>query len=125
MAWVNVNPNPRHRNGTDCVIRAVCFAFGMGWYEAYDGLCAVGRMDADWGSNDDVWGHYLLMRGCTPVVLSKRCPRCMRIRDFAARYPTGRYIIGTGGHAVAVIDGDYYDSWDSGDEIPSFFWRVP
>ena len=33
-------------------------------------------------------------------------------------------IIGTGKHAVAIIDGNYYDSWDSGNEIPSFFWRI-
>lgn len=39
-------------------------------------------------------------------------------------YPRGRYIVGTGNHAVAVVDGDYYDSWDSGNEILSFFWRM-
>jgi len=39
-------------------------------------------------------------------------------------FPKGTYIIGTGSHAVAIINGDYYDSWDSGDEIPSFFFRV-
>lgn len=123
--WINVNPNPKRRNGTDCVIRAICFAFGMSWYEVYDGLCEVGRADCDWPSNDDIWGHYLLMRGCTPVVLPKKCPRCMRIAEFADRYPKGTYIIGTGNHAVAVIDGDYFDSWNSGNEIASFFWKVP
>lgn len=91
----------------------------------YDDLCAMGRQDCDWGSNDEIWGHYLMLRGCTPVVLPKACPRCMSIRDFAKRYPKGIYIIGTGSHAVAVIDGDYYDSWDSGNEIASFFWKVP
>lgn len=123
--WINVNPNPRKRTGTDCVIRALCFAFGMSWYEVYDDLYLVGRQDCDWGSNDDVWGHYLVMRGCTPVVLPKACPRCMTILEFTKRYPKGVYIIGTGGHAVTVIDGDYYDSWDSGSEIASFFWKVP
>ena len=123
--WINVNPNPKHRAGSDCVIRAICFAFDMGWYDVYDDLCRVGRMDCDWGCNDTVWGHYLLMRGCTPVVLPKKCPRCITIADFANRYPDGTYIIGTGGHAVAVINGDYYDSWDSGNELASFFWKVP
>ena len=37
---------------------------------------------------------------------------------------SSKYLIGTGSHAVAVIDGDYYDSWDSGNEIPAYFWRV-
>ena len=26
-------------------------------------------------------------------------------------------------NAVGVIDGDYYDTWDSGNEIPIFYWR--
>ena len=43
---------------------------------------------------------------------------------FCEKYPTGVYVIGTGTHAVAVVDGDYYDSWDSGNEVPSYFWRV-
>ena len=85
----------------------------------------MGRQDCDWGSNDEIWGHYLMLHGCTPVILPKACPRCISIRDFAKRYPKGIYIIGTGSHAVAVIDGDYYDSWDSGNEIASFFWKVP
>jgi hypothetical protein len=58
-------------------------------------------------------------------MLPETCPRCTTISEFARLYPKGIYIIGTGNHAVAVIDGDYYDSWDSGDEIPSFFWKVP
>ena len=123
--WINANPNPKHRTGTDRVIRAICFAFDMSWYDVYDDLCRVGRMDCEWGCNDTVWGHYLLMRGCTPVVLPKKCPRCIAIAEFASQHPRGTYIIGTGGHAVAVIDGDYYDSWDSGDELASFFWKVP
>lgn len=76
-------------------------------------------------SADAVWGHYLQMHGCTPFLLPKSCPKCTTIAEFARRYPKGTYIIGTGNHAVAVINGDYYDSWDSGFEVPSFFWKVP
>ena len=27
-----------------------------------------------------------------------------------------------GGHVVAVEDGNYYDIWDSGDEVPTYYW---
>ena len=57
-------------------------------------------------------------------MLPESCPECVTIIRFCMIYPKGRYIIGTGGHAVAIIDGDYYDSWDSGNEIPSFFWKI-
>ena len=122
--WVNVNPNPQHKHVPDCVIRAICFALNMSWYEVYDDLCEVGRRDCNMPSADAVWGHYLQMRGFEPFLLPKTCPRCTTVRDFAKIYPEGTYIIGTGSHAVAVINGDYFDSWDSGDEIPSFFWRI-
>lgn len=39
-------------------------------------------------------------------------------------YPRGVYIIGTGSHAVCVIDGNFYDSWNSGSEVVTFFWRI-
>ena len=44
-------------------------------------------------------------------------------RMFCRMYPKGTYVIGTGTHAVCVIDGDYYDTGDSGDEIPQYFWK--
>ena len=75
-------------------------------------------------SADQVWGKHLYLLGAEPFLLPVSCPQCVTIRDFARMYPRGVYVIGTGSHAVAVIDGDYYDSWDSGNEIPSFFWRL-
>ena len=122
--WLQVNPNPLHKHVSDCVIRAICFAYDMSWYDVYDDICEIGRRDCNMPSADAVWGHYLQIRGAKPFLLPKTCPRCTTVREFAKQFPRGVYIIGTGGHAVVVINGDYYDSWDSGDEIPSFFWKV-
>lgn len=75
-------------------------------------------------SSNAVWGLYLYRLGFEPFLLPEACPRCISIQEFTNRFPKGIYIIGTGSHAVAIIDGDYYDSWDSGNEVPSYFWRV-
>ena len=122
--WIRVNPNPLGRNKPDCVIRALCVALKRSWYDIYDDLCALGREEATWGNDDHVWGRYLYEMGFEPFLLPSHCPRCITIRNFTHLYPEGTYIIGTGSHAVAVIDGNYYDSWDSGDEVPSFFWVI-
>lgn len=74
-------------------------------------------------SSDDIWGRYLYMQGFRPFMLPEACFECTTIREFAKRFPIGVYVIGTGSHAVAVINGDYYDTWDSGNEIPTFFWQ--
>jgi hypothetical protein len=75
-------------------------------------------------SSNSVWGLYLKEQGFRPFLLPENCPKCVTVRAFCERYPESVYIIGTGSHAVAVMDGDYYDSWDSGDEVPSYFWRA-
>ena len=75
-------------------------------------------------SADAVWGKYLYRMGFEPFLLPQSCPVCVNVRTFCRMYPEGQYIIGTGTHAVAVINGDYYDSWDSGEQVPSFFWRI-
>jgi len=33
------------------------------------------------------------------------------------------HILALSGHVVCVMDGDYYDTWDSGGEVPLYYWR--
>lgn len=122
--WIRANPNPKNKRVPDCVIRAISIALRMDWYQVYDELCKVGRRECNMPSADAVWGRYLWEKGFRPLLLPESCPECLTIRLFCRMYPYGRYIIGTGSHAVAVINGDYYDSWDSGNEVPSFFWQI-
>lgn len=70
-----------------------------------------------------VWGLYLRRIGFRRFLMPERCPECVSVRKFCRMYPEGTYVIGTGNHAVAVLDGDYYDAWDSGDEIPEYFFE--
>lgn len=35
----------------------------------------------------------------------------------------GIYVLALQGHVVCVIDGVYYDSWDSGREVPLYYWQ--
>lgn len=121
--WIKCNPNPKRKEVPDCVYRALALALHSRWYDVYDDLAALGREECNSPSSDAVWGKYLLEHGFRPFMLPESCPECTTIRRFCMMYPHGIYVIGTGSHAVAIIDGDYYDSWDSGDEIPSFFWK--
>ena len=74
----------------------------------------------DMPSSNSVWDSYLKKHGWEKKALPECCDT---IRDFCSRNPYGRYVIGTGTHAVAIIDGDYYDTWDSGSEQPIYYWR--
>lgn len=121
--WIKVNPNPAKKQVPDCVIRAICIAFHKPWLEVFDELSALARSEFSVPVDDNIWGEYLYLHGFSQFLLPHECPRCITIKQFCSLYPKGVYIIGTGSHAVTVIDGNYYDSWDSGNEIPTFFWR--
>lgn len=122
--WIRCNPNPGRKEVPDCVIRAIAIALHKSWVEIYDDLCDLGRVEFNMPSANDVWGKYLYQKGFRPFLLPESCPRCVTIKRFSEMYYHGTYIIGTGFHAVAVINGDYYDSWDSGDVVPTYFFRI-
>jgi hypothetical protein len=121
--YVHCNPNPLGKATGDCVVRAIAIATNRSWREAYRAVCRQGEIDCDMPSNNSVWGNMLRSEGFREFLLPEACPRCVTVRAFSEMYPEGVYVIGTGSHAVAVIDGDWYDAWDSGDEVPSYFWR--
>ena len=122
--WIYANPNPERKDVPDCVIRAISIALDKTWDEVFIELSVTAYNCHSILSDNHVWGRYLYQLGFIPFLLPESCPECLTIRDFADIFNTGTYIIGTGSHAVAVIDGDYYDTWDSGNEKPSYFWEI-
>ena len=113
--WVKCNPNPVGRETGDCVIRAIAIATNQSWRETYRDLCRIGEIEGDLPNANWIWGMYLR---------PETCPECITVRAFAERFQDGTYVIGTGEHAVAVIGGDWYDSWDSGESVPTIFWKI-
>lgn len=122
--WVRCNPNPLGKQTGDCVIRAIAIATDQSWRETYRDLCQMGEIMADLPNSNAVWGAYLREKGARQFLLPESCPECITVRAFCDRYPEGVYVIGTGTHAVAVISGNWYDSWNSETETPTYFWKV-
>lgn len=122
--WIHCNPNPAHKYVGDCVVRAIAIATNRTWLSVFDDLYVTARKNFDMMESNDTWGKYLYELGFGPFLLPESCPSCVTISEFAKRFQRGTYIIGTGSNAVAVINGDYYDSWDSGCEVPSYFWKI-
>lgn len=120
--FVIFNPNPNNKRVGDCVVRAISKAVDLSWEDTYIELTIQGYIMGDLLSSNSVWGAYLKAKGFVRDVVPSNCPDCYTIDEFAREHPKGIYVVGTGSHAVCVIDGDIYDAWDSSNEQPIYFY---
>lgn len=116
------NPNPVGRRTEDCSVRAIAKALGISWDDAHDLLSYASKQMGTIMNNNDVISAVLRQNGFYRESLPNFCPNCYRVKDFARDNPRGIYILGTGGHVVTVVNGDWFDIWNSGDEVPQYFW---
>lgn len=122
MAFVFYNPNPRNRFVGDCTIRAICKLTGKDWDSVYVGTTLEGFFAKDMPSGNSTWGAYLDRLGYVRRALPDTCPFCYTVKDFCRDHPTGHFLLSLDQHVVAVVNGNYYDTWDSGNEIPIYYW---
>lgn len=122
MAWIEYNPNPVGRRVGDCAVRAIAKALETDWETAYAMVATNGYSMGDMPSSDSVWGATLRQNGFYRAGIPNDCPDCYTAEDFTKDHPTGTYVLGFGGHVATAKDGNLYDSWDSRNEIPQFYW---
>ena len=120
--FIYTNPNPTNKSTGDCVVRAIAIITDTSWEKAYMDLCKQGLVMADLPNANAVWAAYLRRMGYEKDTIPNTCPDCFTIRDFCIENPEGRYVVCTGTHVVAIIDGDIYDAWDSSNEIPTYYF---
>ena len=121
--WVKFNPNPAGKSVGDCVIRAISVVLNQTWQRTYDEICRQGRLEYDMPSSDAVWGAYLRNKGFEMHIVPDTCPHCYTVKDFCKDHPLGVYVLGTGRHAIGVVDGNHFDAWDSSNESIIYYWR--
>ena len=102
-------------------MRAICKATGQEWNRVYTALCAYGLALKDMPTANNVWGKYLREIGFRRYLISDERDD-YTVADFCKDHPTGTFILAIDGHVVCVVDGFYFDSWDSGNEIPIYYW---
>lgn len=124
MSYAYYNPNPSGRSVGDCTVRALSKALGQTWEHTYVGLVLEGFRRGDLPNADDVYGHYLHDHGFHRHLIPDDGFGDYTVEDFVRDNPAGTFVLSIPGrHVLTVVDGQYFDSWDSGSEIPSYFWK--
>lgn len=123
MPFIFYNPNPENKRVGDCAVRAVSKATGETWVDTFIKLCSEGLMYRDMPSANYVWGMYLQSKGFREHMIASVCPHCVTVAQFAKDHKKGTYVLACQNHVVAVVDGDYFDTWDSGGEIVLYFYQ--
>lgn len=113
------NPNPYGSRVGDCVVRAVSKVTGKKWVDTYIDLCITGLTCGDMPTSNAVWGKYLRTKGFERHLPTEAY---QTVKGFLSDHK-GEYVLCTGTHTIAAGGGDYFDSWDSGDEVVSFYWE--
>ena len=120
--WREYNPNPTGRKVGDCAVRAIAKALDVDWETAYGLIAANGYAMGDMPSSDGVWGAVLRQNGFYRAAIPNTCPDCYTAEDFCQDNPRGIFVLGFGGHVATAQDGVLFDSWDSSQETPVYYW---
>ena len=120
--WKQHNENPLGRQVGDCTVRAISAATGDGWDKTFLWLCVYAFTLKDMPSANAVWGAYLKGRGFARHFIPDQCGDGYTVKDFCNDHPHGVFVLSLSSHVLTVVDGDYYDTWPSGDELPIFYW---
>ncbi len=121
--WHPYNPNPHHSRVGDCTVRAISKATGNDWDSSYIALSLYGFMLKNMPSGNCVWGAYLESCGFIWHAMERYPEHPCTVEEFCREHPHGLYVLGCDGHVVTAVDGEYWDSWDSGDEVVIYYWE--
>lgn len=122
--FILYNPNPFGRMVDDCAVRALTLALDMDWKDVHRLLSDLALKMGDMPHADDVWGAALGQHGYRRMTIPNTCPSCYTVGQFAYDHPSGIYVLGLSGHVTTVVDGNVYDTWNTLNNIPVYFWYL-
>lgn len=122
MAYSYYNPNPVGRFVDDCTVRALSKVLNIDWETAHVLLDNAAIKMGDMSDSKSVLPAVLRQYCFYRDVIPNTCPDCYTAEDFCNDHQNGTYVISFGGHVAAVVDGVLYDTADTSNDTPYYFW---
>ena len=117
--WHEYNPNPKSRNIGDCTLRSYCAAFDITWDKAFDIASRVAKSNS---SMIQYVADKVLLEEFNCTIDENYNKKKVKgkdritVNEFTMSHPYGTYILHVRSHQVTVKNGEYWDSWDSGEK---------
>ena len=119
MSFVKFTANPKNETN-DCIIRSIAKATDRPWQDVMKEMCDIAIEMYLMPNNSEVIEEYMYRR--KKFVYSPSNPTT--VQQFAAEKPVGRFVICGEDHAIAIVDGDWYDLNDSANTMVVDFYHV-
>lgn len=108
----------------DCVIRSLTKALDMDWMQVFEELLPYAREMQCMPNSKPCYERYLADKGLVYKGISNaKGTKRPTVDRFAKDHPSGIYVLRVAHHLVTVIDGFYYDTWDSGHKSLYGYWK--
>lgn len=123
--WKYYQPNKKDLKDTygDCVIRALTKALDMEWLEVFDELHPITRELQIPFNCKPCYERYLADKGFIYHGISNaKGTKRPTVQSFTKEHKEGTYILRVAHHIVAVSEGYYHDTWDSGGRSLYGYW---
>lgn len=117
MSYKYYQPNKKDLKDKydDCVVRALTKVLNKDWIEVFDDLIKYAREMQCMPNSKQCYEQYLKDNGFVYVGISnKKGSKRPTVAQFSKEHKKGKYLVNVANHVVAIIDGKYYDTWDSG-----------
>ena len=117
--WHEYNPNPKGKNIGDCTLRAYCAAFNISWEEAFDIASEIAKENGSmiqYVTDKVLTEHFECKLDDKYNKKTVKPKERITVAEFATTHPYGIYILHMRSHVVTLRNGEYWDSWDSGDK---------
>ena len=121
--FINKNLNPKGYKTDDCTVRALASATGIGWDKAFIDI-ANQAFQMKLGPTDiKVFEKIITRYGFKAVSCKAEKGKSRpKVKDIALQYRGSIAVARVAHHVVTCIDGNYIDTWDSGEAAVYKLW---
>ena len=126
MSYKYYQPNSKDLKDKygDCVIRALTKALNMEWLQVFDEIQPISRELQVPFNCRPCYEKYVENKGFKYYgVSNKKGAKRPTVEMFTKEHKVGTYILRVAHHLVTVVDGVYYDTWDSGKCCLYGYWK--